>query len=324
MIKHWLCALYVGLLILCLPISATAQDYPTKTVRLVIPYPPGGSTDVMARLIAQKLAPSLKQAVVVENKAGASGIIGSEFVAKSKPDGYTIFLTGSGPHAINISLFPKLPYDPLKDFVSIGLPAVFPLLMSAPASAPYSDVAGFIAFAKREQGKVNYCSIGAGTPSHLAAEMFASSAGISMTHLPYKGSGPALVDTIAGVCHVIFDSALSSGPHVRSGKLKALGIASTKRLQAWPNVPTISESGLPGYEAATWLALLAPTGTPTVIVARLNRELNQILAMPDVRETIESQGASLGGGSPQDLTNFTESEIRKWGKIIRDGNIKLD
>ncbi|NBS40084.1 MAG: tripartite tricarboxylate transporter substrate binding protein [Betaproteobacteria bacterium] len=263
-----------------------AQEYPTKTIRLVIPYPPGGSTDVMARLIAQRLAPIVKQAVVVENKAGASGIIGSEFVAKSKPDGYTIFLTGSGPHAINISLFPKLPYDPLKDFVSIGLPAVFPLLMSAPASAPYADVAGFIAFAKREQGKVNYCSIGAGTPSHLAAEMFATAAGIKMTHLPYKGSGPALVDTMAGVCNVIFDSALSSGPHVRSGKLKALGIASTTRLQAWSNVPTIAESGLPGFEAATWLAMLAPAGTPAAVVARLNKELNQILAMPEVRETI--------------------------------------
>ncbi|NBQ79008.1 MAG: tripartite tricarboxylate transporter substrate binding protein [Betaproteobacteria bacterium] len=264
-----------------------AQEYPTKTIRLVIPYPPGGSTDVMARLIAQRLAPIVKQAVVVENKAGASGIIGSEFVAKSKPDGYTIFLTGSGPHAINISLFPKLPYDPLKDFVSIGLPAVFPLLMSAPASAPYADVAGFIAFAKREQGKVNYCSIGAGTPSHLAAEMFATAAGIKMTHLPYKGSGPALVDTMAGVCNVIFDSALSSGPHVRSGKLKALGIASTTRLQAWSNVPTIAESGLPGFEAATWLAMLAPAGTPAAVVARLNKELNQILAMPEVRETID-------------------------------------
>jgi tripartite-type tricarboxylate transporter receptor subunit TctC len=304
--------------------GASAQDYPVRPIKLVVPYPPGGSSDFMARMIAQKMSATFKESVVVENRPGASAMIGSEFVARSKADGYTLLFTGGGPHAINVSLFPRIPYDPLKDFDSIGLAMVISLLMTAPANAPYANAQEFIAWAQRNRGKVNYCSIGSGSPSHLAAEMFASAAGIEMTHLPYKGSAPAIVDTIGGVCHVMFDSALSSGPHVKSGKLRALGIASRTRLSAWPEVPTIAESGLPGYEAATWGCVLAPAGTPRAIVNRLNQELNQLLALPDVRAALEKQGASPGGGSPQDLTAFTEAEIRKWGKVIRDGNIKPD
>jgi tripartite-type tricarboxylate transporter receptor subunit TctC len=303
--------------------TAAQAAYPDKPIKIIVPYPPGGSTDLMTRIIGQKLTEELKQPVIVENRGGASGIIGSEYVAKSAPDGYTLLMTGSGPHSINISLFPKLPYHPTRDFAPVILTSVLPLLMVAPASQQ-GDVQDFIKWARENKGKGNYCSIGPATPSHLAGELFKSMADLDLAHIPYKGSAPALVDLEGGSCNVMFDSALSSGPHIKSGRLKLLAVAMKDRLPSWPNAPTLAESGLPNYEAYSWTALVAPAGTPKPVIDRLHSEVAKILRMPDVTEKLAAQGAEPGGGTPEELTTFTESEIKKWGKVIKDANIKID
>jgi tripartite-type tricarboxylate transporter receptor subunit TctC len=315
--------LALGIALLTLSAVAPAQ-YPERPIRMIVPYPPGGSTDIVARLVGQKLSDSLKQPVVIENRGGASGMIGVEAGARSPADGYTLTMTASGPHAINVSLFPKISYDPVKDFTPIALTAIYPLIMVVPAGSPAANVKDFVAWAKANPDKANYCSIGPGTPSHLAGELFASSAGMKMTHIPYKGSGPAIIDTIAGTCAVLFDSALSSGPHVKAGKLKALGVGTRERLGSWPELPTIAESGMPGFEAYTWTALVAPAGTPKDVVARLSAEMTRVLASPEFREKMTSQGAIAGNMTPEQFSAFADSEIRKWGKVIRDGNIKAD
>lgn len=304
--------------------AAQAQDYPNKPVRIVVPYPPGGTTDIITRVLAKGMSETWKQPVLVENRGGASGMIGTEVVAKAPGDGYTLLSTGSGPHVVNVSLFPKIPYDPIKDFEPIGMVISIPLLMVAPANAPYATVTEFIAWAKQNKGKANYCSIGPGSPSHLAAELFKAMAGIELTHIPYKGSGPAIVDTIGGTCPVLFDSAVSSGPQARAGKLKVLAIGTSERVPSWPNVPTVAESGVPGFNAYTWGAMLAPAGTPKAIVDKVNAEMMRILATPEVREMLAAQGATPGKGSPQDLARFANEEIAKWAKVIKDGNIKAE
>jgi tripartite-type tricarboxylate transporter receptor subunit TctC len=315
--------LALGVALLTLSAAAAAQ-YPERPIRMIVPYPPGGSTDIVARLVGQKLSESLRQPVVIENRGGASGMIGVEAGARSPADGYTLTMTASGPHAINVSLFPKITYDPVKDFTPIALTAIYPLIMVVPAGSPAANVKDFVAWAKANPDKANYCSIGPGTPSHLAGELFASSAGVKMTHIPYKGSGPAIIDTIAGTCAVLFDSALSSGPHVKAGKLKALGVGTRERLGSWPELPTIAESGMPGFEAYTWTALVAPAGTPKDVVAKLSAEMTKVLASPEFREKMTSQGAIAGNMTPEQFSAFADSEIRKWGKVIRDGNIKAD
>lgn len=307
-----------------LPGLALAQAYPAKPVRIVVPYPPGGSTDAITRMLGQALAEEWKQAVVIDNKGGASGMIGVEQVARSEPDGYTLVMSASGPQAVNVSLFPKISYDPVKDFAPIVQAAVLPLLMVAPASAPYKNVQEFVAWAQGNKGKVNYCSIGPGSPSHLAGELFASLAKLDMTHVPYKGSGPALTDTIGGTCHVLFDSALSAGPHVKGGKLKLLAVSTDKRMPSWPEAATVSESGLPGFSAYTWTALFAPAGTPLAIVQKINADANRILQAPQFRQRLEAQGAIAGKGSPSDMADFLKDEIGKWALLIRDRSIKPD
>jgi tripartite-type tricarboxylate transporter receptor subunit TctC len=303
---------------------AAHAAYPEKPIRIVVPYPPGGTTDLLTRLVGQKLAEDLKQPVVVENRPGGAAMIGTDVVARSAPDGYTLLSTGAGPHVINVSLFSKISYDPVRDFAPITLMSINPLLMVAPASAPYNNVQEFIAWAREHKDKANYCSIGPGSPSHLAAELFKSSAGVQLTHIPYSGSGPALTATMGNVCAVMFDSVLSAGPHVKSGQLKALATGNKQRLASWPQVPTVAESGLPGFEAFTWGALLAPAHTPPEIVARLQSEMAKIMALPDVRQKIEDMGAQPGGGTSAELDQFTRSEIRKWAKVIKDGNIRVD
>ena len=319
--KPWMITALVALAA-ALPLPSLAQSSGDKPIKMVVPYPPGGSTDQVARFIASKLGPALGRTVLIENRGGASGMIGAEQVAKSAPDGNTLLMTASGPHSINPSLFPKMSYDPAKDFTPIVLTAVYPLLMVVPADHPAKDVREFIAWAKARNGAANYCSIGPGTPSHLAGELFKSMAGVQMTHVPYKGSAQAITDAIAGQCAVLFDSALSSGPQVKAGKLRALAIGSKDRVASWPALPTVSEAALPGYEAYTWTALVAPTGTPPEMITRLNAETVKILGSAEYREKLDAQGAIPGGGSPAQLGAFAESETRKWGKLIRDGNIK--
>ena len=313
------------LVALCLGASCSAQaDFPDKAIKIVVPYPPGGSTDIIARAVGQKMAESLGTQVLIETKAGASGMIGASAVARSPADGYTLLMTGSGPHSINISLFKEIPYDPIKDFDPIILVAIYPLLMVVNAEHPAKNVKEFIAWAKVNKGQVNYCSIGPGTPSHLAGELFQSTAGIEMTHIPYKGSSQAIADIIGGHCAVLFDSALSSGPQVKGGKLRALGIGSKERIAAWPAVPTISESGLTGYEAYTWGALLAPAGVPANVMKALHAAAARAVASPSFLEMLQAQGGVPGGGSPEDMMSFTKSEIQKWGQVIRDGQIKAE
>jgi len=321
---RWQAAIAASLTLLTVApgFAQPAPDYPNKPIKIVVPYPPGGTTDLITRMVAKGLTDSWKQPVLVENRGGASGMIGTEVVAKAPADGYTLLSTGSGPHAVNISLFPKINYNPVKDFEPINVMLTIPLLMVAPVNAPYATVGEFIDWARRNKDKANYCSIGAGSPSHLAAELFKSMAKVDVTHVPHKGSGPAIVDTVAGTCQVLFDSAVSSGQHVRSGKLKALAIATAERVPSWEKLPTISESGVPGFNAYTRGALLAPAGTPKAIVNRLNAEVVRILATPEVRDYLLSQGAIPGKGTPEDLAVFTNQEIAKWAKVIRDGNIK--
>lgn len=306
--------------------SLTAMAaWPEKPVRIVVPYPPGGTTDILTRLLAQKLSDSWKQPVLVDNRPGGAAMIGSDLVAKSPADGYTLLSTGAGPHAINVSLFSKIPYDPLKDFSSISLLSVNPLLMVVPAQLPVNSVAEYITWVKANPSQANYCSIGAGSPSHLAAELFKSMTGLSLTHVPYSGSGTAIIAAIGGVCSVLFDSVLSSGPQVRNGKLRALATGNRQRLSSWPQTPALDElPGLQGYEAFTWGALLAPAGTPGEAIARINADVTRILALPDVRQRIEELGAISSPTSPQELDTFTRSEMRKWAKVIKEGNIKPD
>jgi tripartite-type tricarboxylate transporter receptor subunit TctC len=319
---RWTRWVITGLLISGLQAMAA---WPEKPVRLVVPYPPGGTTDILTRLLAQKLSDSWKQPVLVDNRPGGAAMIGSDLVAKSSPDGYTLLSTGAGPHAINISLFPKIPYDPLKDFSSISLLSVNPLLMVVPAQLPVNTVADYIAWVKANPSQANYCSIGAGSPSHLAAELFKSMTGLSLTHVPYSGSGTAIIAAIGGVCSVFFDSVLSSGPQVRNGKLKALATGNRQRLSSWPTIPALDElPGLQGYEAFTWGALLAPAGTPVEAISRINADVTRILALPEVRHRIEELGAIASPTTPQELDAFTRSEMRKWAKVIKDGNIKPD
>jgi tripartite-type tricarboxylate transporter receptor subunit TctC len=315
---------FLAALTLCVGLTAQAA-WPEKPVRIVVPYPPGGTTDTLTRLLAQRLSDTWKQPVLVDNRAGGAAMIGSDLVAKAPADGYTLLSTGAGPHAINVSLFPKIPYDPLKDFASISLLSVNPLLMVVPAQLPVNSVQEYMQWIKANPAQANYCSIGAGSPSHLAAELFKSMTGLSMTHIPYSGSGTAIIATIGGVCSVLFDSVLSSGPQVKSGKLKVLATGNKQRLSSWPQVPALDElPGLQGYEAFTWGALLAPAGTPNEAIQRIHADVARILNQADVKQKIEELGAISSPTTPQELDAFTRSEMRKWSKVIKEGNIKPD
>ncbi|MBP3979543.1 tripartite tricarboxylate transporter substrate binding protein [Acidovorax sp. JG5] len=319
--RYLLAACVAGLLTL----PVWAQDaYPNKPIKIIVPYPPGGSADILARDIGQRLSAAWSQPVVIENRGGAAGMTGTQAAARSPADGYTLMLTASGPQAIAPSLYPKPGYDPIKDFAPVVLTSRYPLLMVAPANAPYSDTKQFIEWATRNKGKVNYCSIGPGSPSNLAGELFKSMAGIEMTHIPYKGSAQALTDLIGGVCNLMFDSVATSGPQVKGGKIKALAISTPERAASWPSVPTVSESGVPGFSAITWAALFAPASTPEPIVQKLNAEVGRILASPEVRGRLDAQGGLVGGGTPAELRSFNEAEIRKWAKIIKDNGITAE
>ncbi len=304
--------------------TVLADSYPEKAVRWIVPYPPGGSTDILTRIVAQKMQESWGQAVVVENRGGASGIIGVEAAAKSPADGYTILMTANGPHAINPSLFPNLSYDPLKTFDQVTLTAKLPMLLLVNPSVPVSNVKELVAWLKAQDGKVTYASIGNGTPSHLAMEMFKEAAGVKATHVPYKGSGPALLALIGGQeAPIMFDSVLSSSGHVKAGKLKAIAVSTAERLPTMPDIPTVAESGLPGFDAYTWTAVVVPAGVPKDRLEKISNEVIRILKLPDVREKIASQGAIPGGMPPSEFSAFVAAEIKKWGQVIRSANVTV-
>jgi tripartite-type tricarboxylate transporter receptor subunit TctC len=310
-VKRFLAAL------LLLPCLALAQAYPARPVRIIVPYPPGGATDVMARIIAQKLNETWPQAAVVENKPGASGTVGSEFVAKSPADGYTLLLQGT-QHAINLSLYKQLPYDTLRDFAVVAYVASAPFLLVVHPSVPAGSVAELIAYIKAKPGGLNYGSSGVGGGAHLAGEIFKTSAGVQLTHIPYKGAAPAMADLLGGQVPMVFDPIPTSITQVRSGKIKALAITSAKRSALMPELPTVAESGLPGFDVAAWFGLYAPAATPKDIVARLNAEVNRVLLLPEVKEKFAGLGAeSMPMGTDQFAVHL-RAEIAKFAKAIKD------
>ncbi|MCE5283056.1 MAG: tripartite tricarboxylate transporter substrate binding protein [Deltaproteobacteria bacterium] len=302
-----------------------AQEYPTKPIRFVVPYPPGGSSDIMARILGQKFTESWGQSVIIDNRPGASAIIGTDLVAKAPPDGYTLLWAGSGPFAVNSSLFTKLQYDPIKDFTHVIWVVKLPMLLLAHPSLPASSVKELITLMKSKREGLPYGSIGVGSPSHLAMELFKGMAKVDqLTHVPYSGSGTAHTALLGGQgALVMFDSVLSSISHVKAGKEKAIALSTAgQRLSALPDVPTVAESGLPGFDASTWGGVAVPAGVPQGIVKKLNGEIAKILKMPDVQAKLAAQGALPVGGTPQEFTAFIKSETAKWGKVIRDANVK--
>lgn len=306
-----------------LPMSALA-NFPDKPVRLVVPFPPGGAADSVARAMASRLSTELGQQVLVENRAGASGVIAVELVAKAAPDGYTLLLGTVGTHAINSAINPKLRYDPVKDFAPIALTHSLPRVLVAGPSVSAQNVAELIARAKAKPGALTYGSAGNGSTSHLAGALFESMAGVSMLHVPYKGSAPLLTDLLSGQVDLTFDSLTVYESHIRSGKVKALAVTSKVRMAALPNVPTLAESGLSGYEVSNWVGVLAPAGTPNDVVMKLNRALARFTADPAMRKQFQAQGVELASSTPDDLAAQIRADLPKWAAIVRKIGVKVE
>ncbi|MBI3937513.1 MAG: tripartite tricarboxylate transporter substrate binding protein [Betaproteobacteria bacterium] len=303
---------------------AAAQGYPAKPVRFVVPYPPGGNTDVLARLIGQRLAESWGQQVIMDNRGGAAGTVGADLAAKAPPDGYTIVMGTFGNMLVANSLYKKLAYEPLRDFAPVVLVANPPGLLVVHPSLPVKDVRQLIALAKANPGKLNYASSGSGAWNHLFGELFKSMAKVNITHVPYRGGAPAVTDLLGGHVEVMFAPFPPALPQIKARKLRVLAVTTGKRSGLLPEVPTITENGLPGYEAEGWFAVLAPAKTPQPIVAQLNKEINRILQLPDVKAALAADGAEPAGGTPEQLAQSIRKNQEKWDRIIRALNIRLD
>lgn len=303
--------------------NAAAQAWPVKPIHLIVPFPPGGVTDLVGRVIAQRLSEGLGQQVIVENRGGGAGTIGAQLAARSPADGYTLFM-GTATHAINATLMPNAGYDLTRDFEPISLVASVPLLLAVHPSVPAKDVQALVALAKAQPGKFNFASGSSGSASHLAGEMLKSAAGVEMTHVPYKGGGPALQDLIAGHVTIMFENMPSILPHVQGGKLRGLAVTGAKRSGAAPDLPTMIESGFPNFEAGSWYGLYAPAGTPKEIVARLHSEMVKALQRPEMQKQLSSQGADPVGNSPQEFAAFIKAEIAKWAAVIKLSGAKTE
>lgn len=300
-----------------------AQSFPAKPVRVVVPYPPGGPTDIVARVLFQQVAEATGQQFLIDNRAGAGGNIGAELVAKSPPDGYTV-LIGTTAHAINMSLFKNLNYDIQKDLMPVSLLTQGPLVLVAHPQFPASSVKEVIELAKTKPGGLNFASSGNGQSTHLSAELFNTMAGIKMAHVPYKGSAPALTDVMSGQVDVMFDTTLSAMPFVKAGKLKALGLTSAVRSPAAPDVPTIAESGLPGYEVFAWNGVLVPAGTPKAIIQQLNDHIRKAMLLPQVKDKFSAQGFAASWNSPESFGVFLKTEVDKWSRTVKASGATLD
>ena len=314
------CALGI-MLIVALPVLA--QSYPSKPIRLVLPYPPGGGTDVIARPLAQKLTEQLGQQVIVDNRGGAGGNIGMEFVAKSPADGYTLLFALTAQYAVNPSLYPKLPYDPVRDYAPISLLANAPYLLVVHPTLPAKSVAELVALVKARPGQLSYSSSGNGSGAHLAGEMLRSLARVEIVHVPYKGAGPAMPDLIAGQVQLSFITYTAAGPHIKTGRLRALGVTTAKRSPTLPDLPAIGET-VAGYDSAVWYGFAAPAGTPLEIVSKLNAEVLRVLAAPDFRSRITLEAVSPIGSTPEEFGSFMRSEIVRWAKVVKDSGAKVD
>ncbi|HYC48121.1 MAG TPA: tripartite tricarboxylate transporter substrate binding protein [Burkholderiales bacterium] len=304
--------------------GAIAQAYPTKPVRMIVPFPAGGATDIVGRLIAQKLTESWGQQVIVDNRGGAGGTIGSDAAAKSAPDGYTMIVGTSSTHAIAPSLYTKLAYDPVRDFAPVTLIANATILLAVHPSLPAKNVKELIGLARKQPNALSFASSGNGGISHLVGEHFKSLAGIQMLHVPYKGDTPALADLVGGQVHLMFGTAVSFLPHVKAGRLNALAVTNAKRSPIAPNAPTVAESGLPGFEALQWFGVFVPAGTPREIIARLNGEIVKAVRLPDVRERMTSLGAEVVGSTPEQFAAFQKADMAKWAKVVKQSGAKIE
>ena len=303
------------------PFVVYSQPYPSKPVRLIVTYPAGGGADTMARLVAPRLGDALGQPILIENRGGASGTIAADLVAKSAPDGHTLMLDATN-HAVNPSLLAKLPFDPDKAFAPVTLLALFPNVVLVHPANPVSSIRELIAKIKAEPGKIAFASSGNGSAQHLAAELFRQRAGLDMVHVPYKGGGPALIDVMGGQVPLYFGNMASALPHVKNGKLKALAITGSKRSPAAPDLPTVAESGMPGYQVYEWNAIFAPAGTPPGIVNRLQSEIAKVVRIPEVRDRMLALGGEIVASSPADLGAWVREQTASWGAVVRASNIK--
>lgn len=320
---HFRCALTLLLMLVAAAAAAAqpAANYPNKPIRIIVPQSAGGSTDLTARLVAQKLADALGQTVVVDNRPGAGSIIGTDIVAKALPDGYTLLVVASSI-TLNPSLHKKLPFDPIRDLAPITQLSAFPNMLVVHPTVPVKSVQELIAFAKSRPGQINYGSSGAGTGTHLSAELFKSMTGVDMVHVPYKGGGPAVVALLGGQVQLNFATIPSVLPHVRTGKLRAVAVTTLKRSPAAPEVPTIAESGVPGYDHGPWNGMLAPAKTPKAIIARLNAEVARIVHMPEAKAVLVHEGAEPVGNTPEEFAAVIRTETVKWAKVIKTAGIK--
>jgi tripartite-type tricarboxylate transporter receptor subunit TctC len=304
--------------------AATSDAYPNRPIRLLVGVPPGGANDFVARAIAQQLTEQLGQSVVVENRGGAGGNIAADFVAKSAPDGYTLFLSVIGTMAINPSLYPSMPFDSIKDFATISQLTSMPQVMLVHPSIPAKNLPEFIAYAKKNPDKISFASGGSGTATHLAAELFKTMAGVEMVHVPYKGNGPATVDLLSGRVTVMFDQIATALPSVRDGRLNAMGVSTAKRSPAAPDIPTIAEAGLPGYDVTTWHGLVAPAGTPRPIIDRLHDEVVKALNSPMVKERFAAAGIVPVSSTPEQFAAFTQAEVVRWRAVVKASGAKVE
>jgi tripartite-type tricarboxylate transporter receptor subunit TctC len=313
-----------GVIAFALATSTIAQTWPAKPIKWIVPFAPGGTTDILARTIGEKLTVALAQPVIIENKPGAGGGVGADFTAKAPPDGYTIMGGTISTHAINASLYKSLPYDPVKDFVPITLIARVPNMLVVNPDIPAKNVAELITLLKANPGKYSFASSGNGTSQHLSGELFKSMAGVDMQHIPYKGSPPALQDVVGGQVAMTFDNITTAWPLAKGGKLRALAVTTAKRSSVAPDVPTLSESGLAGYEVGSWQGVFAPVGTPPVIVKRLNAEIVKIINMPDVKEKLIGLGAEPVGNTSEEFAALVRTEVVKWAEVVKQSGAKVD
>ena len=309
-------------MLLALSTSVAAQDYPNKPVKLIIPFPPGGSNDVVGRMVATQLSERLGKQVVVDNRSGAGGVIGTDIAAKSPPDGYTLLVISSA-HAANPWLY-KVTYDPIKAFAPVGILATGPNVLVINPSLPVNSVKELVALAKQKPGELQYASAGVGSFQHLGGELFKLNAGVDILHVPFKGGGPAMIDVIGGHTNVMFSSLVQTTPHIKSGKLKALATGGTKRNPVLPDVPTVAEAGVPTYEAVNWWGIIAPAGTPQPIIEKVHKAIAAVQASPDVQKQFSSEGAEIVQMTPPEFGTFMEKEMKKWERVVKEGQIKAE
>jgi tripartite-type tricarboxylate transporter receptor subunit TctC len=321
--KLFLHALLAAITASLSPTVFAAAPYPTKPIRIIVAYTPAGATDILARTVGQKLSEGWGQPVIVDNRAGAAGNIGTEVAAKATPDGYTLIMGTAGTHGINVSLYRQLNWHPVKDFAAVSLVAMVPNIMVVNNAQPFKNVKELIAYAKANLGKLSYGSPGNGSTAHLSMELFKSMTGINLVHIPYKGSAGVLTDVMGGQIAVTIDNMPPYLPQVKAGKIRALAVSPAKRSTAAPDIPTIAESGVPGYEAVAWFGLLAPAGTPKDIVSKLSVETARILKLPEVNKRVSELGAEPVGSTPEEFSELIKSEIAKWAKVIKDANVEL-